>query len=315
MGNMTPDEELVWHYTDAAGLKGIIENNVLWAGQLSHMNDADEIEYGRQILELSIRGLEEEHGDTVTTKALRILGESREQSESLTQSTFSLSASRNPDNLSLWRNYGGSASYALGLSRQQELVPFVSEEDVNEFGRKPMESKDGFWDTFNRVVKPAQNLSRGWIDVTYARELVVVEPRSRQLLDACKPGEDSEVFQFASAVSMFETLGTIKNPTFSAEEEIRQLFNVKPPLAFLKFRPTRRGLNPYIEITSKPDNWNTFELGITGVATRTSKLPIQSICISPHGHVPQAVQTLKVFLERHGYANVKIVKSVSSFRG
>ena len=39
-------DALVWHYTDVGGLKGIIENDEIWAGTTSMMNDVVEVQYG-----------------------------------------------------------------------------------------------------------------------------------------------------------------------------------------------------------------------------------------------------------------------------
>jgi hypothetical protein len=38
--------ETVWHYTNAAGLLGILRSNVLWATDAFFLNDAAEVTYG-----------------------------------------------------------------------------------------------------------------------------------------------------------------------------------------------------------------------------------------------------------------------------
>jgi len=38
---------MLWHYTDASGLMGIVEHERLWATQTSFLNDSTELEYGR----------------------------------------------------------------------------------------------------------------------------------------------------------------------------------------------------------------------------------------------------------------------------
>jgi hypothetical protein len=43
--------EVIYHYTDAAGLFGIISNDELWASAPSSLNDASELSYGFQLLE------------------------------------------------------------------------------------------------------------------------------------------------------------------------------------------------------------------------------------------------------------------------
>jgi hypothetical protein len=44
------DEALVYHYTTADGLKGIIENRCLWATSVNFLNDFSEYEHGLKIV-------------------------------------------------------------------------------------------------------------------------------------------------------------------------------------------------------------------------------------------------------------------------
>jgi len=39
--------EIVYHYTNAAGLLGILSNNEIWLGDVEFMNDAQELKYAR----------------------------------------------------------------------------------------------------------------------------------------------------------------------------------------------------------------------------------------------------------------------------
>ncbi|MDP4022061.1 DUF2971 domain-containing protein [Methylobacterium sp. NEAU 140] len=52
----------VWHYTNMSGLNGILQNSCLWASDYRYMNDASELEFGLQILEICIA-----HHETTST--------------------------------------------------------------------------------------------------------------------------------------------------------------------------------------------------------------------------------------------------------
>ena len=45
-----PDSGLLYHYTTAEGLKGIIENDEIWATSAYYLNDSAEILYGYLVL-------------------------------------------------------------------------------------------------------------------------------------------------------------------------------------------------------------------------------------------------------------------------
>src|SRR5690625_3598353 len=119
-----PDE--VWHYTSAAGLKGIIENDYLFACPATQMNDSKELHEGRDRVEQVLRERLVNEPELLD-EALSQIGTFEEilaESEKL----FLISASTNGDNLSLWRNYGTFASYAIRFDESKILRPIVNPE-------------------------------------------------------------------------------------------------------------------------------------------------------------------------------------------
>jgi hypothetical protein len=65
--------ELVYHYTDAAGLLGIISSGTLWATDIEFLNDAQELTYARATVldELRARADEIAPPDTGSEDGLR----------------------------------------------------------------------------------------------------------------------------------------------------------------------------------------------------------------------------------------------------
>src|ERR1035441_5092669 len=54
---------LVYHYTAAEGLKGIIENRCIWATNVNFLNDFSEYQYGVEVVREGIKKLDFEDED------------------------------------------------------------------------------------------------------------------------------------------------------------------------------------------------------------------------------------------------------------
>lgn len=114
--------DMLWHYTDSAGLIGILASQRLWATQARFLNDAKEIAYGaevatRALARLRISGLKRE-----TTKFVRGLGDANKRIIQdffdKTLDVFVACFCTKRDLLSQWRAYAGHDSvggYALGF--------------------------------------------------------------------------------------------------------------------------------------------------------------------------------------------------------
>ena len=108
---------IVWHYTDAGGLLGMLSNNVLWATSYSHLNDGAEIQTGIQVLDEAADELQ-----LTATQSWYVARQIRRAKEDLERAhVFMLSASTEPDSLSQWRAYGGGSGFAVGLDASKAL--------------------------------------------------------------------------------------------------------------------------------------------------------------------------------------------------
>src|SRR6476661_3124665 len=61
---------IVWHYTNAAGLAGVIRENVLWASSTAFMNDHHEMRTGAELL----KSLLDRHKGYLEARVLADLG-------------------------------------------------------------------------------------------------------------------------------------------------------------------------------------------------------------------------------------------------
>jgi hypothetical protein len=116
-------EATLWHYTNGAGLIGILESGTIYATQVACLNDTTEVRYASRIYRDAVSQLNESKiGDLVAHKfLLKILEYTLEQPSlpSHGGSRFFVACfSSREDDLSQWRSYspeGGENGYALGF--------------------------------------------------------------------------------------------------------------------------------------------------------------------------------------------------------
>lgn len=112
-----PSERYVYHYTNLAGLRGIIDSNTLWASDYRYLNDRTEFAFGLDILEMCVA-----HPDSTPalSDALRqeVLFEIAmiKRSHSSTY-VLSISFCEKGNVLSQWRAYGRQDGVAVGFDR------------------------------------------------------------------------------------------------------------------------------------------------------------------------------------------------------
>lgn len=125
----------VWHYTTAAGLAGMLQDNVLWASSAAFMNDRHELTGDALFRDLFNRHINEV--DPRINGGVQFALQSALRTDRYR--TFIVCASKAPDNLTLWRNYTGpevgfavalDASQPLSMRRQRPLT----EETIQQLG-------------------------------------------------------------------------------------------------------------------------------------------------------------------------------------
>lgn len=92
------------HYTDVAGLKGILETEELWLTSALHLNDPTEISFGREVAQEILKSYDRPGGeDSDTAYLAETIGENALTSN---PGIYPFSFSRCRDDLSQWRAYG-----------------------------------------------------------------------------------------------------------------------------------------------------------------------------------------------------------------
>jgi Protein of unknown function (DUF2971) len=125
---------ILYHYTNNAGLVGILRNGTLWFSDIRFLNDARELECGYDVLAKIIQnianshrnewinsGCQERHFDTLVKNILaKIRYNGIDKSEPSIQMPFVFSMTEKRDSLSQWRAYG-NGEYCIGFDSTKLL--------------------------------------------------------------------------------------------------------------------------------------------------------------------------------------------------
>jgi hypothetical protein len=212
-------QSLLFHYTTAAGMLGILNDSSIWASSAYHLNDAAEFRYALNLIadRLKLR-LKSEHGPMNATygQLLSSLG-------AMTSSiqVFIASFSEHGDVLSQWLAYSGSNGYALSIGSRELDVAIES----------------GF-----RLVRCVYTLEE---------QAELAEAFIDAYLSAPIEADDRTLVLTKALV----VAAAIKHSGFVMEREWRL---VKPIVFTLRempavlFRPGRNGIVPYVKVPLSP---------------------------------------------------------------
>ncbi|MGN6198840.1 hypothetical protein [Humibacter sp.] len=306
------DLDSVWHYTTAEGLHGIITTNRLRATSHRFMNDSHEPTYATTVLKEAAASVRE---DLPLDQVERFDGLMK-WAERRRLEAFLLCASREQDQLTLWRSYGSSVSYAIELDAMVDLLPIEQETgDAHphppegwgpEFDNDPDGQQFVVADPDEVQIEPGK-----WSAVHYDTSVADARVRRIASLAAEAPNSVSDVMRPWLSLGGIDLL-QLKHPAFADEREARAVFEVYPRWKFVKHRTTRFGLTPYIEVSSASGE-NQYAINDRFVK-QAARLPIRSVQIGPSPLGDESVRAVSEFLEFNGYPDVPVDKSATPFR-
>lgn len=282
---------IVWHYTDAAGLLGILDSRALWASSASAVNDTSELRLGPQVLEQAWQSL-----------APRLAEQTRSELEplvvgaltsSVADRAFVLSASLERDNLNLWQHYASAGGgFAVGIWTEQQLEePIVGTSS----------SVLPYW--WQRVIYDPRQARAEVLEVLRWLAAVAESDEARHKLPHC---------QF-----VIETLlCSIKHRGFHAEREARRI--MVPDPSVIKYRAGAHGIVPYVElVTGRPAEFNDDGTKRQIAPGERQPLPIAEVVCGP-SHDPESAQRLghriRTLLNSSGYEEARLLISNLPYR-
>jgi len=298
----------VWHYTDRAGLDGIVSSNVLWATESGGLNDPSEVVLACDDLlatwEAQLENLVPNAPVDETDAWLRQI-----TAETKARRFFFVSACSEGDKLHHWTTYAGGTGYALELERNSEFrllqpqsapalcmpafapFPWWRPVDYGPYYDDWAPSRGRFFGR-NGIMEPILNefaaKARG--DVT--DEVLFWDELERQ---------------YVTSVCLSKHQG------YEGEHEVRLVF-AEPPLPdYVHHRAGRFGRvrTAYMEVAADCTDPQAYSVAAA------APLPIKTVRIGPRyaTDVEQEVRDVTDLLRDHGYLDVAVTTSAIPYRG
>lgn len=218
LGHLINDHpaEIIYHYTDVAGLIGLITSGCVWATHVSKLNDASENRYGYELVINHVRANLPKSAKPLIEKALSTL-------RSVDTYVACYSTERNL--LSQWRNYTGErVGYSLGFETGQmatidDRMPLLEEVIYHDaIAKSVLDSLLGKVDEYFACH------SVGEVEVSYVHSMV------------------GAVLNIVASI--------LKHSSFEGEREYRQIYQPSNSGLVLntEFRHGQFGLTPFVKI-------------------------------------------------------------------
>lgn len=301
---MTSDQSsepsLLYHYTTAEGLKGILESKTIWATDAEFLNDAQELRYGRdELYEALIAEADRlaPESDDVTAEpeysrgivmrsAAAHLRPGGMYLAKQAHSVYVACFCENGDLLSQWRGYAAGGGYAIGLKRSGL-------------------ERTGPISTAFKVVSPSGPVTKyadppleiRLLKVRYGAEAIGPTVRHALYEVAPQPSNHPGAKGWWRAQVLFKALAGIKHEAFREEREWRLLIVGSQGVESVMFRAgPPLGLVPYLAVP--------FEPSIVG-----------EIVIGPGAYPEVRERGITRLIEQRGLSDVSLRHTSAPYRG
>lgn len=273
--------EILYHYTDAKGLHGILNSKQIWASSYRFMSDTREFQYGFDLIselypgKYLLQGLFPSlHSNFQEANFAELIGNWKMTHDY--DGLFVASFSAVGDLLGQWRGYAGLHSgYALG-----------------------------FWSDDLKSI----NSETGLIACSYNKQQQLEElkrliekylPTLSKIVSSTSPNSiDLLSLATEAAQEMPLLCSKFKHPAFEEEKEWRLVVGPLPGNSGrICYRPGERVIIPYVEIDFK-----------------TTGLPLKRIIVGPGPHQIRNVGSLRQMLIVQGFTGVEVLPSEVPFR-
>ena len=320
--SLKPHDGTVYHYTDATGLKGMLETGHVWASQASSLNDRSEaIDGWRRLHEMLIS---EDAHDLQSFTASRL-----KDAHKASARVFVVSASTEPNDVNQWRLYaadgwGYSLAIPAGRLTVQSATPEAPQlEDLAGLLKESPRFKEFYLTYYHPVLRP-------WIKVIYTdeqlrrvvRELIAnVSAQEDSIREADDHAQDNLYMDLGQGIE--DALATIaylvKPAGFRGENEVRTVVTLP---TFLEKEASRiEGYFPPLFRSGCNGIVGYFKLGWVG-ASEVSGDPIpwqEIICGPRHRHGDEVgstvhEETIRMLIAVSGLDPIKVRTSDISLR-
>jgi hypothetical protein len=282
----------VWHYTDAAGVLGLLTDNAIRASSISSMNDSGEFQHGIELIAEQWRTHrhEYEHADEMDQILIQARARLRPAD------AFVVCGTTLGKSLSQWRAYG---SYAVGINPAAKLQvrrgskhgpPLVQWSSSTEQAR--VATRTGWRKVLYDPTEKAEYVTRLLV------ELNRLAPDYR--------GDGSAKSQATFRLLMdlyFCAVAYLKHEAFADESEVRLFVHYYAEAEGVYLRPGRLGIVAFV-LVETAQKLVEEDPGEQPAQARYSQLrfPLAAANLGPGGpNAAAAFEGLKLALVRSGY--------------
>lgn len=255
---------VLFHYTNSAGLKGIVEQRELWASNVVYLNDSREVQEGFDVVKKAIRSQGKVPGTSYRKDMLAAVAELLAEVFQFADRFYAVSFCAHDDLLSQWRGYGSMGDgYCIGFDTAQ-LATFSRQHSPKL--RKVFYKQE----EQDEIVREVLSVGYEVMDTLTRPNADIVQNTANEV-----------------AIELFEYFSSFKHIAFSEEQEWRLVYMpvAKVVTQQLRFNAGTAILRPFIPIKARV----------------AKKLPITSLRYGPMLDPKLAESSIKAFLERNGY--------------
>jgi hypothetical protein len=288
--------ETLYHYTDAAGLKGIIESGVVRATHVAFMNDASEYLHAVSLLTELVAEIRASENDPLR---ISLLDEIKEP-VSLTRPQdvgpyFVACLSTKENSLNQWRAYGrGEGGFSIGF-------------DASKLNERILKSNG----ILSPLIYDPSEQSK------LVRQLLLWALSEYQTIAASVPSDSRDehrrdwahMFLWRAAAAA----PIIKNPAFAEEDEWR-LIHMPMFKEDVRFVPKLLGLSPFTELRLGNPQTGVPERVIRLGRDLPDRLPIVKLWSGPGRTTDTSLLAGRTLLEQMGYDGVLLESSKIPYR-
>lgn len=309
----------IFHYTDPAGLLGIIERRELWATEATGMNDITEVRQGWEFVRHWVRNQTHD----VVTSAIAVACEDGHPANDV-EGVFICCATTQEDDANQWRLYAHEGrGYCVELDGSVPLTAMGRESKRPGAPRPP--SGSSATKAFLRLGESA--VVSPWLHALYTEKAktdaldgLVANARAEWRRREERGFADSEASEFAlqelrdRVMTDTARIAQLMKPNaFTGEREVRAIVT-----AFLdsssRFRATANGVVRYVRLTAAPQGHRVDALVFDDELGKRKSLPVRSVSLGPLIEAQNNERTIDALLRRNDFEGATVHRSAVHLR-
>lgn len=290
------DSNLLYHFTNASGLKGIVQNGSLWFSDVRYLNDMSEVSHGVGVVSDIVRKKINKFSDIGQTQQMleQVVDYLQPGSaQGFDIDFYAASFCTSGDLLSQWREYAGGAGYAVGLALRHDTTR-IDNEDISIRRKNGLRSLSDISDREGANVAQ-QRIAKNW-SPPFLRRVIYDPDKQRSLVEsvvdkfvraANAQGGSFIKPSLALSLILYEFCISFKHPSFREEKEWRLVIPVSTERDTVSFRTGATTLIPFTERRL--------------IDTSDYEFPFHHLVIGPMRHQEEAEESARLFLYKNGF--------------